>query len=337
MNPRLLLVLLAATGLSACAGDGRAAPEILAHDFPALSLQPGDELNFVCQSWTLGNDEPLYVSSLQVAGGPGWHHSNWLYADEGEFPGPDGTWDCAERGFSLVDAGLSGGVLFSQSVEAEADGLVLAPGEAVVIPAHAKIIAEVHLLNAGDAAMTTHMHAELGLVPADQVGAVLRPLALSYYPLELPPMSASEFTAACDLAQVQGGALDFAIHFVQPHYHAMGTGMRIESYRRGGGSSLIYQTDQRIGTPMGATLTPAVDLAGADGIRFTCSYTNYETEPVGYDSSEKGEMCVMFALTDSPMRWIGGVLPDTDTVPIASTTDSAIQSFTGDCQVFALE
>ena len=336
MQLRSALLLLAAAGLPGCADDTPPA-QVLAHDFPPLSLQAGEELNFVCQSWTLDNDEPLYVSSLAIAGGPGWHHSNWLYADENEFPGPDGTWPCADRGFTLLEAGLSGGVLFSQSVEAAADGLELAPGEAVRIPPHAKIIAEVHLLNASDAALTTHMHAELRVRPAAEAEVVLAPLALSYYPLDLPPLAASEFTTACDLADVQGAPLDFSIHFVQPHYHALGTGMRIESYRKSGGSALIYQTNRLIGEPMGATLSPAVPLAGADGIRVTCSYTNPGTEAVGFDASEQGEMCVLFALTDSPMRWIGGVLPESDTMPIHSTTDSAIQAFKGDCQVFALE
>ena len=132
-------------------------------------------------------------------------------------------------------------------------------------------------------------------------------------------------------------ARKLSIHFVQPHYHALGTGMRIETYRRGGGSALIYQTNRLIGEPMGATLAPAAPLTGADGIRVTCSYTNPGTEAVGFAASEQGEMCVLFGLTDSPHRWIGGVLPESDTMPIHSTTDSAIQAFSGDCQVFALE
>ena len=67
---RTLLWLAAATG---CVdSDART----LSHTFPALEVEAGQERNFICQSWTLGNDEPVYVNAAKMTAGPGYHHAN---------------------------------------------------------------------------------------------------------------------------------------------------------------------------------------------------------------------------------------------------------------------
>jgi hypothetical protein len=311
--------------------------QVLSHDFPALSVDSGQERNYICQSWTLNNDEPLNVNALSLVGGPGWHHSNWLYAAETKFAGPDGTWPCADRGFELVEAGVSGGVIYTQSPEVEAETERFGPGVAVVIPPHSKIIAEIHLLNATDHTLTTNAHLDLDLLPAEQTEVRLSPLGLSYYPLALPPMSESEFTTDCDLASAQGGApLDFSLYYIAPHYHARGEGMRVEAYDSSAGSKMIYDISRKIGEPLAWSPPVPFGLAGSQGIRFTCRYQNNTPNEIGYGSSQSQEMCVMFAFTDSPMRWIGGA-PRGGVNTAMSATDPSVPRFTSKCSVLALQ
>ena len=89
-------------------------------------------------------------------GGPGFHHSNWLFVPAsnpatgviGPFDGPDGTFTCADRGFDQAVAALKGGVLFAQSTQAQHDVQKFPAGAVIQIPAHSKIVATIHLLNA---------------------------------------------------------------------------------------------------------------------------------------------------------------------------------------------
>src|SRR5262245_37187470 len=109
-----LVVALYATGCTSARGDAAettSAP-MLSHSFPAIDLPPGGEASRLCQSWTLGNEVPLYVSTVQMRSGGGFHHSNWFFVPEDRYPGPDGTWGCDERSFSELDAGTGGGGVF---------------------------------------------------------------------------------------------------------------------------------------------------------------------------------------------------------------------------------
>ena len=78
----------------------------MTHTFEALPIDVGEEISDVCQSWTLDNDEPIYVSKVRQRNDGAWHHSNWYFVPEEVYPGPDGTWDCNERHFDDVPAAL---------------------------------------------------------------------------------------------------------------------------------------------------------------------------------------------------------------------------------------
>ena len=115
LTPILLLGLL----VSACDQD-TAEAEItptLMHSFEAITVGAGEEISELCQSWTLNNDETLYVSKIRQRNGGAWHHSNWFFVPEDVYDGPDGTWDCSERGFHTVQAALEGGSFFAQSTQ----------------------------------------------------------------------------------------------------------------------------------------------------------------------------------------------------------------------------
>lgn len=336
---RVLLIL----GLSVTACGTEAGPSdvvdsssgSISHDFPIMKVASGEERNFICQSWTLDNDEPLYVNAVSMEGGPGWHHSNWLYAPEGDFAGPDGTWPCAERGFDLVTAGIRGGVFYTQSPEAKAETERFRDGVAIVIPPHSKVILELHLLNVSEQELSTHAHLRLDTLARENVQVELAPLALSYYPLALPPQARSTFTADCDLATIMGGPLDFRIYYVAPHYHALGTGMKVEAYDADGSSVVIADANRPIGEPLGVSFAEPFDVTGAQGIRFGCRYDNPGTETVRFGAGQADEMCVMFAFTDSRFRWVGGVPDGSESVSLGRDA-SDMRRFSGSCSVLAL-
>jgi hypothetical protein len=332
---RFGVAMVAATVISACGTDS-VGGEALEHRFPTLTVPAGGELNFVCQSWTLDNDEALYVNASIVTGGPGWHHTNWLFADENDFAGPDTTWNCVDRGFELVTAGISGGVLFAPSPELAQARQEFPSGAAVVIPARSKIIAEVHLINPSDAELVTSTHLEMRTVPAGQVTTPLAPLAISNYALDLPPSAQSAFSTECDLSAVQGGELDFSLYSIEPHYHDLGEGMHVEAFDAGGQSRMVHSVRARIGNNnLGGVLAEPFDMRGSKGLRMTCDYRNSRERRVGFGSSADAEMCVMFAFTDSPYRWIAGALEGSEIRQVdGAPADRA--TYASDCKVTSL-
>ena len=68
------------------------------HDFGEFALQPFEEVTN-CVAWTLDNDEALYVERIDFDSGGGFHHSNWFVVPEWQYPGPDGFFNCRDRGF----------------------------------------------------------------------------------------------------------------------------------------------------------------------------------------------------------------------------------------------
>src|SRR5262249_2855658 len=70
------------------------------NDFGAYPLDPAEEINGLCQSWTLHNETELWVNAVELETNGGYHHSNWLFAPEGKYPGEDGAWKCSDRGYS---------------------------------------------------------------------------------------------------------------------------------------------------------------------------------------------------------------------------------------------
>src|SRR5262245_40819488 len=81
---------------------GETGLEPVEHDFPAIEVQSGEEITSRCLSWTIHNEAPIFVQSVTLHAGPGWHHSNWFYVPEGTFDVVDGVWDCAQGEFDQV-------------------------------------------------------------------------------------------------------------------------------------------------------------------------------------------------------------------------------------------
>src|SRR6185295_1378344 len=88
--------------------------EPLSHDFPAVTSTPGQEQLGQCRSWTVGNDDDLWVNAVELVQDEDSHHSNWVFVPEDQFDGPDGIWGCGDRGYDFYLAVAAGGLLYSQ-------------------------------------------------------------------------------------------------------------------------------------------------------------------------------------------------------------------------------
>src|SRR4249919_1126988 len=103
--------------LLGCGTDQRAAIETRTLSFGPFSIPSNSEDTSKCVQITLHNDEPVFVNSVELTTGPGFHHSNWFFVPETLFPGDDGTFTCDDRKFNQASAGILGGVFFAQSTQ----------------------------------------------------------------------------------------------------------------------------------------------------------------------------------------------------------------------------
>lgn len=307
------LLLLAAISC----GTSPDAPEVQTFTFGPLTVAPGQELTTHCASTTLHNDAPIYVRAVDLSTVPGVHHSNWFWVPEHIFAGPDGIWPCAERGFSeAVAGGQHGGVLFAQSTQATRELQDLADGAVIEIPARARIVGGLHLMNASDEPAHVELALTIHPVARDSVETIVAGLAFENHAIELPPQTRSRFTVECDLGAhhraVLGRPIDFKFYYVLAHYHELGIALTFEAIRDAdGGIETIWSTASQIGDTLGAKLDPPYDMTGRSKVRLSCTYDNPRAEAVGWGGGDQ-EMCIVFAFTGSEYTWSGGVLAGGD-------------------------
>lgn len=302
---RLTLLL----GLAACGDDGGGTPGTRTLEFGPYTVAAGQEINNQCVSTKLNNDEPLYVSSVELTTGIGFHHSNWFWVPDNLFDGPDGTWDCDSRDYDEAIAGFQGGVLYAQSTQATHELQAFPDGVAIVIPAHSRILAGTHLLNKGDDALEVPISLELTTIANPTIK--LAGMGFTNQSITLPPLRDSRMTLECDLGSPHQNTLsrplDFSMYYVLAHYHELGTGVTLDAVRADGTTDRIFETIAQIGDVLGGPIAPAFSLSGYMKLRFSCNFNNPRTTAVRWGVGDK-EMCAFLAFTDSERSWSGGAL-----------------------------
>jgi hypothetical protein len=266
------------------------------HAFESLTVDAGEEISGVCQSWTLDNDEPLYVSKIRQRNGGAWHHSNWFFVPESTYPGPDGTWDCDERGFHDVSAALEGGAFFAQSTQTLHELQAFPEGAVLEIPPRHKIVGGVHLVNISASALDTGLSFDIETVPEESVRVRLRPIAFTNTALDIEPQAESRFGMTCDL-----GISSYNIYYVLAHYHEWGNYFRLSFVDEAGGDRTIFELRNSIGEPLGITLDPPINSREASKLRVECGYINDTDEPLTYGLAGH-EMCVFLAYSDANLK-----------------------------------
>jgi hypothetical protein len=288
-----MMIVVLGTLPVAC-GEGGIPVTTLTHEIAPVAVDVGEELEWWCQSWTLDNDEALYVNAVRSTNEGYWHHSNWFFVPEDFYPGGDGLWHCNERGFDEVVAGVAGGVLFAQSTQSTSDEQAFDEGIAFRIPPRSKIVGNIHLINLGDAPIESGIRFEIDTIPERHVETLLRPMGFFHRAISLPPRQVSTQTMDCDF----GGPMDFNIHFLLPHYHDLGLGIRVERVGGARDGEAVIDYNPVVGEPWGQSFVPAEPMAGASRLRFTCSYDNHHDREIGWGLGDE-EMCVFLSYTDS--------------------------------------
>jgi len=297
-------------GAVADAGDTfvNTSAHTLTHQMGPWMVGAGAERSSDCESWTLNNDEPLYLSTVEMTASPGMHHSNWFFVPESHYPGPDGTWSCASRNFDQGVASLVGGVFFAQSTQVTHETQQFPPGTAVVIPAHARIIGQLHMLNASPAARAITVGLNVRTLPRSEVRTRLSPFYLEYHPLEITPRGRSQFDVECPIDErarmLTGEPLSMRFFYGLAHYHDLGSRMRVTVVGGPMDGRALYETDARQGESWARTMSPPVDISGARALRLSCVYDNTRSTTVRYGLGA-GEMCIWFGFTDSAYQWAG--------------------------------
>jgi hypothetical protein len=329
---KLALPLLA-LGLGACGED------FGSYDFGPYTVNANQEIVSDCVQISLRNDAPVYVSSVELTTGPGFHHSNWTYVPEHVFAGPDGTFDCDERGYSEPIAAVFGGVLFAQSTQTPHEVQAFPPGVAVKLPPKTKLIAQIHLLNPSDAPLELRPNITLTAIPEAEVTTTLAGISFQNQAIALPASRESRFTVECELGErhraLFGTDPDFRIYYGLAHYHELGTRLDLEAVRPDGTATKVYSTEALAGDTLGGPIAPAFDMTGYTKLRFSCDFYNPRAETVEWGVGDQ-EMCVFLAFSDSPYAWGGGV-NDSDDLPQNETVVGNALHYTNPCEVFATD
>jgi hypothetical protein len=316
-----LLALVATIGLVGVAcgdsGGGESTDAQLSHRFPPVLIEPGEEDLGKCQSWTLENDEPLYVNKVTQHNDGAWHHSNWFFVPETMYDVPDGTWDCEEHGFREYLAAAAGGVFFAQSTQAFSETQAFPEGAVLEIPPRSKIVGDIHLVNVSAATLDSAISFDVDTVSEEDVQVRLRPISFSNSSLAIRPRAESRFSMSCDLSEPfenLGGLPEYNIYYVLAHYHEWGNFFNLSFVHEDGRERTIIELDNGVGEPLGLTLDPPIPSQGATGLRVTCGYDNDTDRTLEYGFKDQ-EMCVFLAYTDADAKVGIGSAEDQDMGP----------------------
>jgi hypothetical protein len=304
-----------------------------------ITLQPGEETDELCQSWTLDNPQELWVTTVAMENSGGYHHSNWFFVPDDAFALADGAWPCSDNDFTELVAAVLGGFLFAQSTQSSSEVQSFAQGAAIRVPPYSRVIGSTHLLNASDQPLTTRLSLRITTAPAHEVAVKLVPARIEYRDLDIPPNAVSEFTAECDLAaayqEVMGAPFQFTLYHVLPHYHELGIYFQFEIVGGQRDGDIVYRHEGYGSDTFGKSFDPPIDFAalGATGIRFTCGFSNPRAESVGWGIGDQ-EMCVTAIFADTGMGFEGNVAAGSGEV-VGVAEDGTIMH-QGPCTIFGL-
>ena len=319
-----------ATATGVCSPIGTA----MTHDFAEFTTQSGQEILSLCQSWTIGNAEELWINAVELTQNEASHHSNWLFVPDDKYPGPDGVWPCSDRNYDELSAAIFGGVLYAQSTQATHEVQKVPNHAAVRIPPYSRIISDVHLLNATPNAVTGHAQLSIYPLPLSDVKVKLTPLHVGFRKLDIPPLSSSRSQASCEVASQFETQLshpfDAKLYYILPHYHALGRRFTVSHMGGKHAGEIIFDAVGASGEARGRGYDPPIDLTGDDGIAFACEFDNQTADTVHWGFGNQ-EMCELLGFAESPLAWesqVSMVAPDT-------TATGAMPVSTGECTTLA--
>ncbi len=308
--------------------------QAISHAFAAFTTQPGQEVLGECQSWTLDNDTDIWVNGVELVQNEASHHSNWTFVPDTKYPGPDGVWNCADRSYDELSAAVAGGVLYAQSTQAVHEVQKFPEGAAVRIPAHSRIIGDVHLLNVSNAPITGHLDLTMYTLDVSEVTHRLSPFRMNYGTLDIPPLATSRFSGDCTLASDYESAVkkpyDVKVYYVLPHTHALGSRFFMQILGGAQDGQTLIDVRGFNGEARGRAYDPPVDLTGSTGLRFGCEFENPRTSTVHWGFGDQ-EMCEMLGFIEASAGFDAEIQSDAP-----AGDDGATKLFSGPCQSLML-
>lgn len=279
----------------------------ITHRFAATTVGAGGEVTGVCRSWTLGNDADVWVHAVFFQQTEDSHHANFVFVPDDQYAGPDGLWNCDARGYDFYAASSKGGVLYPQSTQATSELQAFPDGAAVRLPAHTRIISDVHLVNASASKVKGHAELTLYTLPPEKVVTKLTAFHVEYVDLHIPPHADSRFTSSCGIADAftakTGKPWTPKLYYTLPHTHQHGKRVFLQILGGPNDGKTIFETPAYDGAAHGRAYDPPIDLAGATGFRYGCEYTNPTGAEIPWGFAE-GEMCEIFGFVDEgPFFW----------------------------------
>ncbi|MGB5812091.1 MAG: hypothetical protein WBG86_16265 [Polyangiales bacterium] len=281
-------------------GTGGAAPfdAALEHTFAPIMVESGSD-DFWCQSWKLNNEEPIYLNKVRQTNDGAWHHSNWFHVPEDRFAGEDGSWRCADRNFSELEAAVWGGTIFAQSTQSFEEVQEFPEGTALIIPPHSQIIGNVHLFNVSAAPVETTLTMGFATVEKEDAKTKLREMTFSNPDIKIPAQRRSRWSQTCDLTDHLGDSVN--VYYVLGHYHGWGNYFQLSFVNDDGTETPVVELDN-VGDNLGRTIAPPVNSGGAKKMRYSCGYNNTTDRELVFGNSGEAEMCVFLAYVDGDRK-----------------------------------
>ncbi|MEZ4382443.1 MAG: hypothetical protein R3A79_13995 [Nannocystaceae bacterium] len=295
---------------------------LIVHSFGDFELQPYQE-RFRCVTWTIGNEEALYVNTVHLSNDGGYHHSNWFIVPDDLFEGPDGFFKCSDRGYTETIGAISGSVLFAQSTQSRYETQALPEGVVVKVPPRHKVISEIHFLNPSSAPLTTELRMGFDLLHPADVDVVVSPFRMNIVDLEIPALKRSRNQTEClfgdKYESFTGHPFDLKLYYVLPHFHYLGESFFVDVVGGPRDGERIFELSGFNGDGNGQAYDPPLDMTGASGFRFGCGYNNWTNSDVHYGVGDQ-EMCTMLGLADAHALLDGGVSGGTKAVDVDGET-----------------
>lgn len=303
------------------------------HSYGIQTVESGQEVASLCQSWTLNNPEEMWVNAVELKNDGAYHHSNWFFVPNTKFDLPDGAWDCSANGFDELGAAVAGGVLFAQSTQSKDETQKFPDGVAVRIPPYSRIVGSTHLLNTTGAKLETSLSMTVTTIPKADVKVTLVPFRLTYADLHIPPMSSAQFTASCDLKTAStAGPWGMNLYYVLPHYHKLGAGFTLSTLGGPDDGKELDSITGFNGEARGKVFDPPIDMTAASGFTFSCSFHNPTTSEVVWGIGDQ-EMCEMLGFADSKLVYDASV---GDGQNMVGATQNGVVMNTGPCSILSL-
>lgn len=241
--------------------------ELIAADF---TIPAGEEL-YRCARITVTED--VYISSFRALSPLGTHHTvttiDTSGAADGEFPCSANT--------------LSDQMIYASGVGT--DVLEFPAGVAMKVSAGQKLLLNLHLYNTSEAPISGRAGTLVKMIPANEVEQEAEMIFTGTFIIALPAMQESSVQGDC---QYNTNA---TVMTVWPHMHQLGTHMKVDIVRAGGGMESLHDAPYSFEEQLNYPLTNTVQLNSGDRVRVTCTYNNDTMQTVFFGDSSTQEMC----------------------------------------------